>query len=467
MMMAQFVVSSTGVHGGTLDVRSGGTAVVDGGVNKAVTVAGTLRGSGTITGTVTVNGTFGPGGVAAGATLGTMTINNTVTLNAGSTSRFELYSSVVGYDRLVVTGASGNIVFGGTLQVVPADDGFGYGFNNTFDLFDWSGTASGTFGSITLPPLLPGFAWHDFGGGVKFDYATGQIKVVAAATSPATRTWSGGSDPGTGDGNWSTAANWGTSGIPANNDPKDLLVFSGSARPTNNNNIAGLAVGGLSFAADAGAFVLGGQSVQVAGKIVDQSAADPQKIDLGVEFLPGADSGTIEVVESGSLEMAKPVIGTVGLKKTGAGTATLSAANTYGAGTSVEAGRLKLTGSILSTTGLTVAGPAILELAGSAGSATAANAAIGNAGTLVVSTPAQQAGAISGTGVTSVEAAASLTADSIIQNTLTIGAGGSVTIRETAGGAANANAVPEPSVFVLLGIGALGLLSYALRRTTK
>ena len=43
------------------------------------------------------------------------------------------------------------------------------------------------------------------------------------------------------------------------------------------------------------------------------------------------------------------------------------------------------------------------------------------------------AGDISGSGSTTVDG--SLTADSIVQNTLTIGAGGSVTIRETAGGA--------------------------------
>jgi autotransporter-associated beta strand protein len=76
-------------------------------------------------------------------------------------------------------------------------------------------------------------------------------------------------------------------------------------------------------------------------------------------------------------------------------------------------------------------------------------------------------GAISGVGTTELLASTKLTANSIVQNTLIIGAGGSVTIREVAvGGAVNAGSapVPEPGTWVLIGIGLLSLLAFRRRR---
>jgi autotransporter-associated beta strand protein len=109
-----------------------------------------------------------------------------------------------------------------------------------------------------------------------------------------------------------------------------------------------------------------------------------------------------------------------GLTKTGAGTLLLTGANTYDGTTTVQAGALEI------------------------------------------------GGALSGSGNTLVDVNASLTADSIVQDTLTIGAGGSVTIREVpfSGGAGGAGAspVPEPGTWALLGIGLLSLLAFRRRR---
>jgi autotransporter-associated beta strand protein len=162
---------------------------------------------------------------------------------------------------------------------------------------------------------------------------------------------------------------------------------------------------------------------------------------------------------------------TTALTKSGDKKLTLSGANTYTGATIVSGGQLRVTGSISTTNangGATVsAATATLELAGAAGSATAAGLDISNSGTLLVSTLNQQVGDVAGTGTTNVQASSSLTANSIVQDTLIIGAGGSVTIREipiAAGGAAGANAVPEPATWVLIGIGLLSLLAFRRRR---
>jgi hypothetical protein len=83
-----------------------------------------------------------------------------------------------------------------------------------------------------------------------------------------------------------------------------------------------------------------------------------------------------------------------------------------------------------------------------------------NGGTTLNVNATVAAGDIGGLGSTSVAAGARLTADSIVQNTLTIGAGGSVTIRAVPVGAAEASPVPEPGTWALIDIGLLNLLAF-------
>jgi hypothetical protein len=88
-----------------------------------------------------------------------------------------------------------------------------------------------------------------------------------------------------------------------------------------------------------------------------------------------------------------------------------------------------------------------------------------NAGTMSVAGTVS-AKAISGGGTTNVTG--SLTANSIVQDTLTIGAGGSVTIRAVpvaADAAGSANAVPEPGTWVLIGTALVGWLAVRRRRS--
>jgi fibronectin-binding autotransporter adhesin len=178
-----------------------------------------------------------------------------------------------------------------------------------------------------------------------------------------------------------------------------------------------------------------------------------------------AGSKTLTIAGPGAINVGGTGIsngsGVLAVRVTG-GAIAFSGTNTYTGATTVAAGTLQLTGSALSTSA-TVASGATLDLArpGNA-SALAAATPVANDGLLDISTAGQQVGAVSGIGNTSVANSSSLTADSIVQNTLSIGAGGSVTIRETTGAAGNA--VPEPSTFVLLAAGVIGILAYRQRK---
>jgi T5SS/PEP-CTERM-associated repeat protein/autotransporter-associated beta strand protein len=153
------------------------------------------------------------------------------------------------------------------------------------------------------------------------------------------------------------------------------------------------------------------------------------------------------------------------LNKTGMGTLLLTAVNTYSGGTTVEEGLFKVTGSILNASNVSINESAVLELARTAGSATAATLPVNNDGTLLISTVGQQVGTIVGTGVTQIDANGSLTADWIVQDSLIIGAGGQFVLRGSAGASATAQVatVPEPSTAALILITLLAAMANSRR----
>ena len=159
----------------------------------------------------------------------------------------------------------------------------------------------------------------------------------------------------------------------------------------------------------------------------------------------GAGAGIITFnAQSGTLQnLAELNGGTTPLTKTTSGTLILTGTNTYTGGTTITDGTL--------------------QLANPTGSALTATSAVQNNSILQVSATGQSVGAISGAGTTQVDANKDLTATSIVQNTLTIGAGGSVTIRETTG-AGSASPVPEPGTWILIGTALAGLLALRRRR---
>ena len=163
--------------------------------------------------------------------------------------------------------------------------------------------------------------------------------IAAAATaglvhlqlaSAADRTWSGGAS----DNNWSSALNWLGGVAPAGGD---VLNFDGFVRLSpNNDSAAGTTYGGLNFAASAGAFTLGGNSITLGGDINDNTPVLTQTVNLALALNA---TRNVTVADTGFLTLGGVVSGsTFGLNKLGTGTLTLTGANTFTGPLSINAG---------------------------------------------------------------------------------------------------------------------------------
>ena len=147
-----------------------------------------------------------------------------------------------------------------------------------------------------------------------------------------------------------------------------------------------------------------------------------------------ADGGTgaIQMDAATNLTLSSEIDGNGGMSKSGDGTLTLTAANSYAGATTIGAGTLALTAT----------------------GQIATSSSIANAATFNVLDGTHTVNAISGAGTTNVYGTATLTAPSIVQGTLTIGG-----VAPTAAGA-----VPEPSTIVLLVLAGLAVVGAYLRR---
>ncbi len=155
------------VNDGTVVVTAGSTATFFG----EVTGTGSFTGSGS---------KHFAGGLNPGHSPGLMTLGGDVQFLGGDLV-MELGGTTpgTGHDKIVFTDGS-TVTIDGTSLVVEWWDGFTAGAGDLFDLFDWNGVLTGTFGSVTLPVLDPGLAWDtsDLYGG-------GTLKVSAVPLPPS------------------------------------------------------------------------------------------------------------------------------------------------------------------------------------------------------------------------------------------------------------------------------------------
>jgi autotransporter-associated beta strand protein len=244
-----------------------------------------------------------------------------------------------------------------------------------------------------------------------------------------------------------------------------------NAGTLNINNASAIGAGSLTIAA-------GATIDNTSGSTVNLSTNNPQTwngdftfggsnaLNMGTGVVTMTGNRTVTVNDAGALTVGP--IGQSGgswqLTKTGSGTLVLGGNIAYSGDTVVLGGTLEIAGDITAngTSFIDVqSGKTVLKTA----SIYVTNLNINTADTasFEVASGAYLVGSITGSGATQIDPDASLTADSIVQNTLTIGNGARVTILPLPGGPLSETiaAVPEPSSISLLVFGVLSLLAYA------
>lgn len=147
-------------------------------------------------------------------------------------------------------------------------------------------------------------------------------------------------DGGGASGNWSDLSNWGANTTPVS---PTALTFGGTLQLNSTNDLFAplAAFNGITFAAGAGTFTIGGSSVTLGGNITNNSTVT-QTINLDLAL---SGNRTITTLPGGgNVALGGVLSGGFGVIKAGQGTLTLngSTANTYTGATVVNGGTLAL-----------------------------------------------------------------------------------------------------------------------------
>ncbi|MCE9588367.1 MAG: autotransporter-associated beta strand repeat-containing protein [Verrucomicrobia bacterium] len=174
------------------------------------------------------------------------------------------------------------------------------------------------------------------------------LLVIAPSASATTFTWDGNGP----NANWSATASGGNQNnwtvkrsFPGNNSTNDY-IFAGTLNLNNTNDYTNLIATSITFTNGAGAFILNGNSITLAGGITNLSA-NLQTINLGL-ILSGND---IVNASTANILISSKVSGTGTLTAAGASTLTLSASNSYSGGTILNAGTLAISNNYALGTG--------------------------------------------------------------------------------------------------------------------
>ncbi|UVK43826.1 autotransporter-associated beta strand repeat-containing protein [Mesorhizobium sp. AR07] len=290
---------------------SAGKLIVNGSIasSSGVTVdaGAAIGGSGTIASTI-VNGTL-----FAGNSPGTLTVAGNLTLNAGSTSLFELGTpGVAGGSTNDLVNVNGNLTLGGTLEAPSAVTGY-------YRLFNVSGTTTGSFDAVPTDAIVTTAAANQVNllqrnGGQLLQFWDGTDVAGNGSVDGGTGQWSAGTS------NWTGAP--GEAGI---NDSwrGEVGVFAGTAGTVTVSGAIGFQ--GLQFSTDG--YELSGGALDLSGDAHGNAGASFITTDAGV-------TATVSSVLASA--------GMFGLDKLGSGTLVLAGDNTYSGLTTISAGTLQL-----------------------------------------------------------------------------------------------------------------------------
>lgn len=218
------------------------------------------------------------------AAFGTVALTNGTLQVGANTTLFNFTTLAVSNSSIVINAD----VFGaGTLSATTLNSG---GTSNNITI--------PTIQNLTLTPafptIIPLITYSSFGGSFNFaatlpvgisgyisnDVSTLTVRLVIT-NAPQTIVWNGGSATGN---NWSDAANW--TGVAIN--PLDALTFDGILRTNNvNDSAAGTKYSGITFNSGAGPFTLSGNSINLAGTIVNNNSID-ETVNLGLALTGNA-----------------------------------------------------------------------------------------------------------------------------------------------------------------------------------
>ncbi|MDE2492372.1 MAG: autotransporter-associated beta strand repeat-containing protein [Alphaproteobacteria bacterium] len=388
-----FTLTGTNTYTGATTVNAG-TLSVNGSITSSsgVTVAngGTLGGTGTVPGTTVANG----GTLAAGNSIGTLHINGNLTLSTGSTVNTELSTSSA--DEIIVTGTAG---IAGHLILTSTSASYTAGAKYT--IVNSGGALSGTFGDVVFSgsfgATLPTVSYD----ANDIFVTMAAVTQIAWSATPGTSDWNTGSNWVTGTVPTATdiamfnASTKTSVDIQQANTKIGEMLFNAGA-PAYTFNVAGTAAGASSLviggngivdsSGNAPSFMVWGVAGDTGTLEFDNSAsagdatitansfgtvmftgmtdASGAKLTTGTggtvdisgistaSFNAGSIAGSgsfvlgSKMLSVGSLNTSTMVSGVISgtgsLMKVGTGTLTLTGANTYTGGTTVNGGALQI-----------------------------------------------------------------------------------------------------------------------------
>ncbi|MBW8863349.1 MAG: autotransporter-associated beta strand repeat-containing protein, partial [Verrucomicrobia bacterium] len=223
----------------------------------------TVVGTGVSVGPADIVGFLNPGDTNV---FGTLTFGG-LNLENGASLNYDLSTKTTpggGTNDLIVV--NGDLVINGNSITINPVGLLKTGVGNPYRLFNYTGNLIWNSDLSVNCPVNYTFTLDT--------NTSGQVNVILGGGPPV---WNGGSSTGN---NWTDSANWGGVTVGSGN----TLFFDGTTRLNNNNDeTADTSFSDISFNTSAGAFILNGNQVNLAGNLVNFST-NAQTIKFGMDF---------------------------------------------------------------------------------------------------------------------------------------------------------------------------------------